>query len=170
MFFFEKKNQKTFASLCRDSPASPRQRNKSFLLLFFKKEGLSYPDEGFTLIELLMVITILSLLSALVAPRLFDVLQSAKTKLTSQQIAAIGSALDLFKLDTGRYPNTDEGLQALVTRPAGVANWNGPYTNNNGVPQDPWKHDWLYRSPSTRQGRPYDLCSSGGEAAGVICN
>ncbi|MEJ0047471.1 MAG: type II secretion system major pseudopilin GspG [Rhodospirillales bacterium] len=99
-----------------------------------------------------MVIAILGLLTALVGPRLFNILGGAKKSLATQQIENIGGALDLYKLDVGSYPTGDQGLAALATKPNDVDNWNGPYTKTGGVPQDPWNHPWTYHSPSTRQG------------------
>lgn len=132
---------------------------------------------GFTLLELLVVIAILGLLTALVGPKLFNILGGAKKSLAKQQIENIGGALDLYKLDVGNYPTGDQGLQALVTKPNDVENWNGPYTKTGGVPQDPWNHPWTYHNPSTREAHDYDLCSggpSGGSAepgqADAICN
>jgi len=118
-------------------------------------------QSGFTLLELLVVIAILGLLAALVGPRLFSVLGTAKSKLATQQIDNIGSALDMYKLDVGSYPTSDQGLAALVAKPNDVDNWNGPYTKSSGVPKDPWDHAWTYHNPSTRQGHDYDLCSGG---------
>lgn len=137
-------------------------------------------DAGFTLLELLVVIAILGLLAALVGPRLFNILSGAKTSLAHQQIENIGSSLDLYKLDVGSYPTSEQGLSALVAKPTDVETWNGPYTKTGGVPKDPWNHDWGYASPSTRPGHDYDLCSSGPNGAanatpepgetGAICN
>jgi general secretion pathway protein G len=135
------------------------------------------PEAGFTLLELLVVIAILGLLTALVGPRLFNILGGAKKSLATQQIENIGGALDLYKLDVGSYPTGDQGLAALATKPNDVDNWNGPYTKTGGVPMDPWNHQWTYHNPSTRQGHDYDLCS-GGPAGGTaepgqtdaICN
>jgi general secretion pathway protein G len=85
--------------------------------------------------------------------------------------------LDLYKLDIGDYPETEPGLQALVVKPAGVSNWNGPYLKGDSVPLDPWNHPYLYRNPSGRSGHDYDLCSQGpGRQSadtpqdGMICN
>jgi general secretion pathway protein G len=134
-------------------------------------------DAGFTLLELLVVIAILGLLAALVGPKLFNILAGAKEKLAGQQIDNIGGSLDLYKLDVGSYPTGDQGLQALVTKPSDVENWNGPYTKTGGVPMDPWNHPWIYHNPSTREGHDYDLCSPGPNGQGTepgqpeaICN
>ncbi len=132
---------------------------------------------GFTLLELLVVIAILGLLAALVGPRLFNILGSTKAKLAQQQIENIGGSLDLYKLDVGTYPTTEQGLQALVEKPSDVETWNGPYVKGSGVPADPWNHPWIYHNPSSRQGHDYDLCSPGPSGQGTepgqgdtICN
>ena len=82
--------------------------------------------------------------------------------------------LDLYRLDTGSYPSTQEGLQALVSRPSGASVWNGPYVKGSEVPVDPWNHPYFYRNPSSRPNHDYDLCSAGpnGNASGTdqICN
>jgi general secretion pathway protein G len=132
---------------------------------------------GFTLLEILVVIAILGLLIGLVAPRALTLLGGAKTSVAKQSVERIGSTLDLYKLDVGNYPTTEQGLQALVEKPASVATWNGPYLKGEGLPVDPWNHAYVYRSPSVRRGHEYDLCSAGptgqaGEpgAEGMICN
>src|SRR5215471_5397637 len=84
-------------------------------------------EAGFTLVELLVVLVILVLLASLVAPRVIGYLGSSRTKAAKVQIQSLGSALELFKLDTGRYPTTSEGLQALMQAPQGASGWNGPY-------------------------------------------
>ncbi len=134
-------------------------------------------DQGFTLLELLVVIAILGLLAALVGPRLFNILGSTKTKLATQQIENIGGSLDLYKLDVGSYPTSEQGLAALVDKPSDVETWNGPYTKSGGVPKDPWDHAWIYHNPSSRSGHDYDLCSPGPSGQGsepgqgdTICN
>ena len=93
---------------------------------------------GFTLVELLVVLAILTLLAGLVGPRVLGQLGGAKTKTAAVQIADIEKATDLFKLDVGRYPTTEEGLDALIKRPATVTSgWSGPYLKGT-LPTDPW--------------------------------
>ena len=118
-------------------------------------------EAGFTLIELLVVIAILGLLIALVAPSVLRQLGGAKVSIAKQSIERVGQILDLYKLDVGNYPTGDQGLQALVVKPDGVENWNGPYVKSNQVPLDPWNHPYIYHNPSTREGLEYDLCSQG---------
>ncbi len=131
-------------------------------------------DAGFTLLEILVVIAILGLLVGLVAPAALRQLGFARGSIARQSIERLGAVLDLYKLDVGSYPNTAQGLQALVQRPAGAAVWNGPYLNG-ALPADPWGRPWQYRAPSNRPGRDYDLCSEGPEpqargSAGQVCN
>ncbi len=131
-------------------------------------------DAGFTLLEILVVIAILGLLIGLVAPAVLRQLGGARVSIARQSIERLGSVLDLYKLDVGSYPSTDQGLQALITRPSGVTNWNGPYMQGNATPVDAWNHPYLYRDPSQRSGHDYDLCSAGPDANGgpdsQICN
>ncbi len=132
-------------------------------------------EAGFTLIELLVVIAILGLLIALVAPSVLRQLGGAKVSIAKQSIERVGQILDLYKLDVGNYPTGDQGLQALVVKPDGVENWNGPYVKSNQVPLDPWNHPYIYHNPSTREGLEYDLCSQGpsgnaGDTSSQICN
>ena len=131
-------------------------------------------DAGFTLLEILVVIVILGLLIGLVAPAALRQLGGARISVARQSIERIGSTLDLYKLDVGTYPTTEEGLDALVSKPTDVSNWNGPYLKGDKSPVDPWNHAYVYRSPSDRSGHDYDLCSngpSGGNAqADMICN
>jgi general secretion pathway protein G len=131
-------------------------------------------DEGFTLLELLVVIAILGLLIGLVAPAALRQLGGARVSVARQSIERLGSILDLYKLDAGVYPTTEQGLQALVERPADVAEWNGPYLKGEQKPMDPWNHPFVYTSPSTRSGHDYDLCSKGPPAGSgqpdMICN
>jgi general secretion pathway protein G len=102
---------------------------------------------GFTLIELLVVLVILVLLASLVGPRVIGYLGSSRIKAAKVQIESLASALELYKLDTGAYPTTSEGLNALIAAPQGSAGWNGPYLTKRDVPNDPWGRPYNYRSP-----------------------
>jgi general secretion pathway protein G len=118
-------------------------------------------QRGFTLLELLVVLVILGLLAALAGPRVIKYIASSKSDTAKLQIEELSSALDLFKLEVGRYPNSQEGLQALVEAPGGVSNWNGPYLKKKAVPKDPWGADYHYVSPG--QHGPFDLYSYGAD-------
>lgn len=116
---------------------------------------------GFTLIELLVVLVILGLLAGLVGPQVLRYLGSAKSDTTRLQIEELGAGLDLYHLEVGRYPTTDEGLIALVEQPTGASQWNGPYLKKKRIPEDPWGNEYHYRSPG-EQGM-YDLYSFGND-------
>lgn len=113
---------------------------------------------GFTLIELLVVLVVLTLLAGLVGPRVLSQLGGAKSKSAAVQIADFEKSLDLFKLDVGRHPTTDEGLSALVSRPASASNWNGPYLRGS-LPMDPWGNAYRYSS----SGDVYEIVSLGAD-------
>ncbi|MBI3514396.1 MAG: type II secretion system major pseudopilin GspG [Proteobacteria bacterium] len=117
-------------------------------------------EAGFTLIELLVVLAILALLAGVVGPRVIDFFSRSKADIARLQIDQLGSSLDLFRLDVGRYPTTQEGLAALVARPASGAQWRGPYLKGTSLPGDPWGRPYQYRSPGG-DGRAYDLYSLG---------
>jgi general secretion pathway protein G len=129
---------------------------------------------GFTLLEILVVVAILGLLIGLVAPAALRQLSGARNSVAKQSIERISSVLDLYKLDTGSYPTSEQGLAALVQKPGGIDNWNGPYLKGDALPTDPWNHAYVYRSPSERMGHDFDLCSlgaSGNASQGsTICN
>ena len=134
-------------------------------------------QSGFTLLEVLVVIAILGLLIGLVAPAVLRQLSGARVSVAKQSIESLGAVLDLYRLDAGSYPTTEQGLQALVSQPTGGSGWNGPYVKGDKLPLDAWNHPYLYHSPSTRQGHAYDLCSLGPngqagatEQTGLICN
>jgi len=116
---------------------------------------------GFTLVEMLVVLAILGLIVGLVGPRVLNYLSDSKVKTAQIQMENLSSALDLYYLDNGRYPSTEEGLTALVRRPTSAVAWNGPYLKTPAVPKDPWGHDYLYRAPG--QNGPYDVGSLGAE-------
>lgn len=117
--------------------------------------------DGFTLIELIVVILILGLLAGLVAPRLFRHVTQAKINVAKAQIAAFQTALSAYKLDTGTFPTTDQGLQALRVAPAGLSNWNGPYLPKE-IPMDPWGHPYAYKFPGDHGDEP-DIISYGAD-------
>ena len=109
-----------------------------------KKSGSG--PRGFTLMELLVVLAILGLLMSLVGPRVLSQLGGAKTKTAAIQIKDLEQSMEMYKLDVGRFPTTEEGLVALVAKPAGVVGWNGPYLKSD-VPLDPWNREYMYKSP-----------------------
>lgn len=119
-------------------------------------------SRGFTLIELLVVLAILTLLAGLVGPRVLGQLGGAKAKTAGVQIADLDKALELFKLDVGRYPSSEEGLDALVKRPGTVNGWTGPYLKG-GVPTDPWGHPYRYANPGPQGG--IEILSLGADGA-----
>ena len=116
---------------------------------------------GFTLIELLVVLVILGLIASVIGPRVVGYLGGAKTDTAKLQIEELGAALDLYKLEVGRYPTTEEGLQALVQAPAGPAGWRGPYLKKKLVPKDPWGNPYRYAAPG--QHGVYDVYSYGAD-------
>src|SRR6201992_3559837 len=104
---------------------------------------------GFTLVEMLVVITIIGLIMALVGPRVLNYLGESKIKAARIQLESFASALDLYYLDLGRYPSSNEGLAALV-HTNNASGWNGPYLRGGALPNDPRGHPYLYRSPGDR--------------------
>ena len=100
---------------------------------------------GFTLVELLVVLAILGMLAALVGPQVLNQLGGAKSKSAAIQISDLEQALEIYKLDVGRFPTTSQGLEALVRQPSGVKGWNGPYLKKGELPQDPWGNAFDYR-------------------------
>lgn len=116
---------------------------------------------GFTLLELLVVVAIIGLLAAYVGPKYFAQIGKSEQVAAKQQIDAFAKAINTLRLNTGRFPTTAEGLQALIARPAGMNNWSGPYLDKK-VPLDPWGKAYVYRFPGT-QGRDFDLLSYGSD-------
>ena len=117
-------------------------------------------EQGFTLIELLIVMVILGLLAALVGPRMFGKVGKSRQKAAKAQIALFETTLDTYRLDTSKYPTSEQGLQALRTKPGGVERWDGPYLPKD-VPLDPWGHAYEYRSPGEHG--DYDIISLGAD-------
>ena len=133
----------------------------------------AYSEAGFTLIELLVVLVILGLLAAVAAPQAMKYLGGAKTTTARVQVENLGTNLDLFRLDVGRLPSEQEGLNALVERPASADNWNGPYVKRRSMLLDPWGNSYVYKLPG--QKGEYDLYSLGdkgkaGDTAAAIGN
>lgn len=122
-------------------------------------------ERGFTLLELLVVMVIIGLLAGYVAPRYFAQVGKAEVKTARAQIDALEKALDQYRLDTGHYPSSEQGLNALYTRPSDEPKWEGPYLKK-GVPLDPWGAAYQYRKPGEHG--EYDLFSYGkdGQAGG----
>jgi general secretion pathway protein G len=118
-------------------------------------------NKGFTLLELLVVLVILGLLASLVGPQVVKQIGGSKVKTTLLQIEEFATALDLYHLEVGRYPTTEEGLEALVSKPSGVRFWNGPYLKKKVIRQDSWGNDYVYRSPGDYG--DYDLLSYGAD-------
>jgi len=118
-------------------------------------------SKGFTLIELLVVMVILAMLAAIVGPKLFTKVGKGKQAAAKTQIEMLGQALDSYRLDTGHYPNTSQGLNALITNP-GVEGWDGSYLKK-ALPNDPWMKPYQYQSPGTHG--DYDLFSYGADGA-----
>ncbi|HEY5337639.1 MAG TPA: type II secretion system major pseudopilin GspG [Rhizomicrobium sp.] len=116
-------------------------------------------DDGYTLMELLVVLAILGLLAAIATPYAIRYLESAKIRTAKTEVSNLSSSLDLFKYDVGRYPTTQEGLQALLQQPAGADNWNGPYVKQTNGLKDPWGHPYIYHSPGEHG--DFDLYSNG---------
>ncbi len=123
------------------------------------KQGMTRRDAGFTLIELLVVIVILGMLAAIAGPQAIKLLGGAKTDTAKVQIRELSTILDVYRLDTGAYPSTDQGLVALSDRPPGIKRWNGPYIKHRDQIIDPWGNQYQYRYPG--QHAEYDIWSNG---------
>ena len=130
--------------------------NKQYLPRFFHRGA----QRGFTLLELLVVIVIIGMLAAYVGPKYFSQLGKSEVTIAKAQIEGFAKALDAYRLDMGRYPSTEQGLNALVTKPSeGGERWNGPYLSK-AVPKDPWGHPYVYRAPGSGDAA-FDLLSYG---------
>jgi general secretion pathway protein G len=116
-------------------------------------------NAGISLLEVMVALAIIALVAGLVAPRVMDNFGRAKSTVAETQMHNVKGALQLFYIDVGRYPSEAEGLEALLTQPAGTANWEGPYLDQRGDIQDPWGRVFLYQSPG-KEGA-FDLSSYG---------
>jgi len=116
-------------------------------------------QKGFTLIELLIVIIILGILASLAIPRLAGRTEEARIQAARSDVeGGLSTALDLYEMDTGKYPSR---LEDLIRKPSGATHWKGPYFKKKNIPQDPWKHPYIYRFPGTHNNPEYDLSSNG---------
>ncbi len=118
-------------------------------------------NRGMTLIEILVVLVLIGIVLGIVGGNFIGKGEKAKADAAKIEIGQIAQTLDLYKLEVGRYPTTQEGLQALVSAPAGAANWNGPYWKKQSVPKDPWGNDYRYASPGSKG--PYEITSLGAD-------
>ncbi|MCX7097263.1 MAG: type II secretion system major pseudopilin GspG [Methylococcales bacterium] len=128
------------------------------------KQTILQKQAGFTLLELLVVLGIIAMLAGIVGPQVMKHMGESKTKAAKVQIEDLSATLDMYKLDMGRYPTSEEGLQALIESPDGKAKgrWNGPYLSKAKIPLDPWQQDYHYVSPG-EHGK-FDLSTLGADA------
>ena len=127
-----------------------------------RPEPCNKKRDGFTLVELLVVLVILGLLVGIATTAAITMLGKAKSDIARIQIESFATGLDLFRIDTGRYPTSEEGLKALIQKPAGAPKWSGPYLQAREIPLDPWDRPFIYaRTPQT--GARYSLISLGGD-------
>ncbi len=120
------------------------------------------PARGFTLIELLVVLLILGMIAGIAGPQIMNYLGDSKAKAAKLQISEFEGTLDLYKLDVGRYPDGQEGLQALVQAPSTAGDrWRGPYLKKKALPKDPWGNDYLYTAPGKHGS--FDIVSLGAD-------
>ena len=117
-------------------------------------------EAGWSLIELIVVMVILGMLAAVAGPKIYDNLSKGKDQIAKLQVSELESALMIYSFDTGRFPTTAEGLQALVQNPTGLTSWEGPYLKKS-VPLDPWQKPYIYKSPGDHG--DFDICSAGAD-------
>ncbi len=119
---------------------------------------------GFSLIEIMLVVIIIGVLVAMVVPNIAGRGEQARKTAARTDIESnLSTALDLYHMDTGTYPNTDQGLQALLTAPSGLSSWSGPYLKKKKVPKDPWGREYAYAFPASKNTGSFDLSSLGAD-------
>ena len=145
---------KQMATNCNTAPGRrPRARRAVF-------RGASRA-RGMTLIEILVVLVLIGIVLGIVGGNFIGKGEKAKADAAKIEISQIAQTLDLYKLEVGRYPTTQEGLQALLTAPSGVTNWNGPYWKKQSLPKDPWGNEYKYAAPAANA--PYEITSLGAD-------
>ncbi len=120
-----------------------------------------FRQQGFTLLELLVVLGIIAMLAGIVGPQVMKHMGESKTKAAKVQIEDLAAALDMYKLDLGKYPTTEQGLKALIESPDGAKRWNGPYLRKSKMPLDPWQQEYRYVSPGVHE--KFDLSTLGAD-------
>jgi general secretion pathway protein G len=117
---------------------------------------------AFTLIEIMLVVIIIGVIAAMVVPSLVGRAEASRVTAAKADImGGLATALNMYEQDTGSYPTTAQGLNALLVAPAGVSNWRGPYLQKNEIPVDPWTHGYVYTCPGGHNTGSYDLMSYG---------
>jgi general secretion pathway protein G len=142
-------------TLTLDAPGSRRHSHARNVA------ALRQRSRGMTLIEILVVLVLIGIVLGIVGGNFLGQGEKAKANAAKIEIGQISQSLDLFKLEIGRYPTTQEGLQALITAPPGLNNWNGPYWKKASVPKDPWGNEYRYAAPG--QAGAYDIVSLGAD-------
>ena len=125
------------------------------------KKIKSTTESGFTLLELLVVLGIIAMLAGIVGPQVMKHMGESKTKAAKVQIEDLATTMDMYKLDVGRYPSSEEGLKALIESPDSTNRWNGPYLRKSKIPLDPWQQEYHYVSPG--QHGKFDLFTLGAD-------